>query len=164
MITQSELKKLVKYNKTTGLMTWAINMRKNQVPAGKIVGSLNDSGYMRTKINGKDYLCHRLIWLYVHGKWPENLIDHINGIKTDNRIKNLREANHKQNLSNVHKPSSRNKTGYLGVSYIVRDKIFMACIGVNLKTYNLGSYKTAKEASYAYLAAKKIYHTHAYQA
>ena len=69
---------------------WRAARRKIKV--GAIAGTLYPNCYRYVTINRKRYCEHRLAWLYVYGKWPEDMVDHINGIKDDNRIENLREA------------------------------------------------------------------------
>ena len=95
MITQEELKELLDYNPETGLFTWNVyNNIKNKTTAG----TFND-GYIQIKIKQKIYQAHRLAWLYVYGEWPKGQIDHINGIRDDNRIENLRDVTNRETLS-----------------------------------------------------------------
>lgn len=103
----------------------------------------------------KDMLMHRMIMLF-----PSGEIDHINGDSLDNRKENMRVGSHLQNLMNRPKSHS-NRTGYKGVIK-KNDKwgksSYMARIGVDLKSINLGYYKTAIEAAIAYnKAAQEIY-------
>jgi hypothetical protein len=58
--------------------------------AGDVAGVINEDGFIEIMIDGEEYLAHRLVWMYVHGKFPDGEINHINGDKTDNRIENLR--------------------------------------------------------------------------
>ena len=81
----------------------------------KKAGSKHNMGYVRVYMLGKNYLQHRLVWLWMNGSFPENDIDHINHIKTDNRIENLRDATRKENLRNCKKSNSR--SGIRGVIY-----------------------------------------------
>jgi hypothetical protein len=113
-----------------------------------------DNGYLSIGLKGRIYYAHRLAWLYVHGEWPVDFIDHINGIRSDNRILNLRECSAAQNSQNLAK--QYNKTRLTGV--VPWKKRFQAKICVDYKRINLGSFKTAEEAHAAYLAAKAKYH------
>lgn len=115
MLTQEQLKKILKYDKNTGLFVWAVN--KPRVRIGQLTGQALDRwGYNVICINRKKYKAHRLAWLYVYGVFPTMDLDHINRIKTDNRIENLREVSPVENARNKG-PSIRNKSGHVGVSW-----------------------------------------------
>jgi hypothetical protein len=75
---------------------------------------LTITGYITIRVIYKSYLAHRLAWLYVHGEWPENLIDHINNNRSDNRICNLRKATKTENNRNTLR-GSKNKSGVKSV-------------------------------------------------
>ena len=103
-------------------------------------------------------MAHRLAWLYTHGKWPSKYIDHINGVKTDNRIANLREADNGENMQNQRRARRNSKTGLLGVRWNRASGNYVAVITVNRHVINVGSFKTAEEAHEAYLRAKAELH------
>ena len=91
---------------------------KLQTPAGSIVGSLNGSGYWQTTIDGNMFAVHRLIYQMFFGSIPEDLIiDHINGIRSDNRIENLRTIPFSLNARNQKKRKT-NTTGHTGVTIL----------------------------------------------
>ena len=142
MITQSELKELLEYNPDTGVFTW---IKRN----GNVAGTKNNAGYVCIRINKKIYKAHRLAYLYMTGKFPENFIDHINHIKDDNRWVNLRDATDSQNGANRAK-CKNNTSGYKGVSWNKRDKKWESKIKYMSKTIHLGKYTTPEEASEAY--------------
>jgi len=158
MITQAELKELFSYNKETGYFK-----RIKKTPNSKIkdiAGNYDRDGYVLIYANKKTYRAHRLAWFYVHGIWPTKNIDHINGIRNDNRIINLREASMQENSQNLLKARSCNKLGILGV-YERRDcplNPFTAIIKHNNKRVYLGHYSTKEEAHNAYLVKKREIH------
>lgn len=127
--------------------------------AGTIAGKI-DKGYLRTKVFGKLEQVHRLVWLCAYGEWPENQLDHINRIRHDNRIFNLREVTASQNQQNITKPCC-NTSGHLGVSWIKSRKKWMAGIKVQGKSINLGSFDEVHSAVAARKTAEQKYFTHA---
>jgi hypothetical protein len=149
MITQLELKELLSYNQDTGIFTWNVN-RSGGAKSGDIAGSIHHEGYIRIQINKKIYAGHRLAWLYVHGYFPENKIDHINGNTSDNKITNLRTASDVENARN-RKIKSTNISGFKGVSKHLN--MWRARYTANNKTYNLGLFETKELARQAYESA-----------
>lgn len=102
-------------------------------------------------------MAHDLVWLYVHGRWPEDQIDHINMIPDDNRLKNLREATNAQNGANRRKHRD-NTSGFKGVTWSAERKKWVASIGVNNKSIALGRYAKIEDAVAAYAEAARRYH------
>ena len=125
---------------------------------GEKVGWLQTNGYWRISIKGKSYQAHRLVWLWHHKKMPQYDIDHVNGIKSDNRIENLRDVLHRHNTQNCRQARRNNLSGYLGVSSSLRKNKFAALLWANNKTNVLGYYDTAEQAHEAYLNAKRVEH------
>lgn len=122
------------------------------------ITSTNREGYIQIRVGTKMYSGHRLAWYFHTGNWPENEIDHANGIRTDNRIDNLRESTRSFNMQNKRSAMKNNKTGYLGVSLRRNRGTYLAMIMVNKVPKRLGSYKTPEEAHEAYLTAKRLLH------
>jgi len=114
MITKEYLKLILDYNSDTGIFTWKFNKSK-RVKAGDSAGWLYN-GYRQIEINNKQYKAHRLAWLYVNGEMPTNLIDHIDGNRSNNKISNLREATYQTNSENYKTPKT-NKSGVKNVSW-----------------------------------------------
>jgi len=115
MITQHKLKELLLYSEKSG--KFIRKLKKGTVKlAGKEVGSKNNYGYVIVQIEGKNYLSHRLAWLYVYGEFPKDQIDHINHNKEDNRISNLREVTCAENCKNK-KLNVKNISGCNGVCW-----------------------------------------------
>ena len=113
-LTAERLRALLDYDPVTGVFTWKAT-RTGQAVAGRIAGGALHTGYHRIQIDGRAFLAHRLAWLYVHEVWPQGQIDHINGVKADNRIANLREATASQNGQNRRGSQINNGSGLLGV-------------------------------------------------
>lgn len=111
-ITQDELFEKLIYNKNTGNFIWAYSSGTSK--AGTVAGSTGEDGYIRISINSKKYMAHRLAWLYMYGVNTILTIDHINHIRDDNRIENLREVSQQDNCKNQSIPKS-NTSGVVGV-------------------------------------------------
>lgn len=160
MLTQAQLKEYVTYDPESGGLYW-IKSRGPKAKVGARIGSRHSKGYREAKFFGFRYLEHRLVWFYHHGSWPMHDIDHINCIRDDNRIENLRDCTKAQNNQNIIKCKANNKTsGLLGVYKQSKCASFIAQIRVNGKLKNLGSFKTPEAAHEVYLAAKRKYHSH----
>jgi len=147
MLTQDRLKEVLSYNPETGKFVWRVG-RTGTAKAGSVAGYLNPLGYIQIMVDGKLYKAHRLAWLHVHGYSPENQVDHLNGIRDDNRITNLREVSNACNLQNT-KTYSTNTSGFPGVHWNKRDRKWQAYIRIQGKQYNLGYHDTALDAALA---------------
>ncbi len=148
MITQQYLKDCLAYCPESGIFTWLerpehhfktlrachlINTRFAGTKAGSIAGH----GYILIGINNTMYGAHRLAFIYVHGFITDKQIDHINGIRTDNRISNIRlvtPADNQRNQS-IYK---NNTSGVMGVSWIKAEGKWRAYIQVNGVKKHLG--------------------------
>ena len=146
-----ELKQVLDYDKTTGKFYWKVNSRKTKV--GQLAGCLNTQGYVQIMYKKRNYLAHRLAWLFVYGTLPELFLDHINENKSDNRIENLRQVNNSANMSNITKPCKNNSLGFRGVSK--NKKGFSAKLKFQQKEYYLDTFKTPEEAHQRYLTKKQ---------
>lgn len=156
-LTAERLRELLDYDPLTGV--FIARKSGGHRKAGDIAGSLSTSGYIILGVDGETSLyAHRLAWLYVHGSWPCDLIDHINGDKLDNRIANLRPANRQRNAQNLKRSHADNKTGYLGVVEIPGTGMFYASICAKGKRHWLGRHATAEAAFAAYVSKKRELH------
>lgn len=115
-LTHEYVKELFDYCEESGKLTW--KARRQRIRIGQEAGSIN-KGYRHTMVDGKRYFVHRIIWLWMTGEWPAVQIDHINGIKDDNRWCNLREATCSQNLRNKGKYQN-NTSGYKNIVKVDR--------------------------------------------
>jgi hypothetical protein len=158
VLTQSELKEELSYDPLTGVFL-RLNKTAHNAVVGKPAGGVDKNGYVHISVKGNQYYAHRLAWLYVYGEWPEKHIDHVNRVRTDNRLENLREASHQDNMQNIEKPCSRNESGYRGVSTAnAATGTFTVQLCVNRKKVYLGTFYSAEEAHEAYLKAKAEHH------
>lgn len=115
-LTAARLRELLNYDQATGVFVWRVAMRYG-VGAGGPAGSMCSNGYLKIKVGGKRLSAHRIAWLFVTGEWPSDMIDHINGVRSDNRFSNLRDASRAVNQQNQrHAQKSNTSTGVLGVS------------------------------------------------
>ena len=135
---------------------WWVKPRTRSVKVGQQFGSYHPEGYRKGKLKGKFYREHRLVWLYHYGAWPKDQIDHINGVKDDNRIENLRECTHQQNQFN--KKSWGKTSPYKGVYWYKQRKKWRAQYKHKGKLYYLGLFETGEEAAEAYRKATEHLH------
>jgi hypothetical protein len=157
-MTHDDLIGSLDYNAATGVFCWKKSIgTRNRV--GDVAGYVEKRGYIQIKVGGKLHRAHRLAWFYVHGKWPEFQIDHIDGDKTNNAIANLRDVEPMRNSENVRKARISNKTsGLLGVTFHKPAKKWLAQIGAKGKHKYLGLFLDPLEAHQAYLTAKRELH------
>lgn len=144
-VTHERLTELLEYNPDTGEFRWKPMLRKNKNKEG-VAGTKNSRGYLQITIDYKIYLAHRLAWFYVHKRWPSR-IDHRDEVKTNNRIKNLREASGTENNGNS-TATAGNKTGYRGVVQYANK--FSSTIYHEGRRYYLGMFDSAEKAHEAY--------------
>jgi hypothetical protein len=154
MLTQTYLHSVFKYE--NGQLYWIGNRQgaKKDKPISSKVGH----GYLGCMLDGKHYLLHRLIYLYVHGHMPDGDVDHINGNRSDNRIENLRVVTKKGNQQNMRKAYSTSKSGLLGAFYKQKTKKWHSSICVSGKRFYLGTFNSPDEAHKAYIKAKRDLH------
>lgn len=152
-LTYERAIEVLRYDVQNGVME-----RKLKSGRWKICGHKpNCKGYSQVGIDGKLYCTHRLIWLLVHGEWPERDIDHIDRDRMNNRIENLRPATKSENCHNQGLQSN-NTSGYPGVYFDKRSGKYKSHITVHGQTIYQGMYPTAEEAYRAYQLAKIKYH------
>ena len=122
----------------------------NKQFAGKPAFTTNRDGYFVGAIFAKSYSAHRVIWALCYGEWPDGFIDHINGIRSDNRITNLRVVSDLQNAQNSGR-ARNSSSGQTGVYFIKATGRWKAHIECNKRRYNLGNFILKDDA----IAARK---------
>ncbi|WP_337047260.1 HNH endonuclease [Serratia liquefaciens] len=167
-LNQSELKKILKYDCESGHFFWLARPDSdfktkgawkswNAKYPGTIAGTLIDSGYVKINIRGKIYAAHRLVWLYLYDKFPPEMIDHINGVPSDNRRVNLRLATACQNMMNVPLKVS-NSTGVKGLWYYPKTKRWIVHGRANRKNHWLGAFDNIIDAVAARRRFERVHH------
>ena len=169
-LTAARVRELVHYEPESGAFTWLPRprsaFRSNRLfgqwhgrCSGKMAGGPGGSGYIVIPIDDGRYQAHRLAWLYVHGEWPEHFIDHINGIRSDNRLANLRDVSRQTNQQNMRKAPGA-KQMPLGVYFHHRKLLrrYSASIRIDGRTKHLGYFDDPEVAHDAYLQAKRRHH------
>jgi len=141
------------FNPWTGDFYWKIKPCSN-IQTLSIAGCKTGKGYIRIRINKKDYAAHRLAWFYIHGYWPENDIDHEDRIKYHNWIKNLREISQQCNSRNCGNPIT-NTSRVKGVYWDKYRKKWHSRIMINNKNKSLGRYMYFDNAVCARLAGEQ---------
>jgi hypothetical protein len=156
MLTQARLKELFDYDPGTGIFTWKAP-RGSRARIGATAGKAATNGRLQLFVDGSLYQLHRAAWIYMTGPQPEGQIDHINGIRDDNRFSNLRDVTPSENCQNKRTARADSSSGLIGVSPRV-DGTWRARIVINGKRISLGSFITAAAAHTAYLESKRQHH------
>lgn len=160
MLTQARLKELFHYNPETVIFTRLIKT-SNNAKVGEMTSLKRSHGYIVFSVDNVLYRAHRLVWLYVYGELPKEQIDHINHIRDDNRISNLRLATNRENSLN--KPlTNRNKSKVFGVTWHKAANKWQVHITVDDKSNNiyLGIFSDKFEAICARKSAELKYGYH----
>ena len=157
MMTQTQLKQLLNYDHETGIFTWLVSSAV-RIKVGSVAGNIEgkSNGYVQIVIRGKSYKAHRLAWLYIFDKFPENMIDHINGIRSDNRIFNLRDVTRSENSQNQKKSQLGSASNLLGVTW--HKCQWRARVMLNGKDIHIGYFDCKYKAYNAYLNRKRMIH------
>ncbi|QIG68263.1 HNH endonuclease protein [Rhizobium phage RHph_Y1_10] len=165
-LTQEYVRSLFEYDPETGVLTWKERPREhfssdriwrgtNTRCVGKAAGGLDTNGYVEVGIDGKIYKAHRVIWLLVTGEWPDE-IDHDDGVRDNNRFKNLKNGSHGGNMLNKSQRRD-NKSGVCGVGWHKIDRRWVAHITVKGKQIRLGGFVNLEDAVAARLDAEVKY-------
>ncbi len=153
-----EIDEYIDYNSDTGLFFWKRDVGR-KVKKGTPCGSTcKTNGYVKIRFKGRNMAAHRLAWFIVYGYEPR-VIDHINGVRDDNRIENIRDVTVTENNRN-HKFRSTNTSGYDGVYFRIDRQLWMAQISSNGRNIYLGYHDTAEIAHKIRMAALDAYGYH----
>ena len=157
-LTCDRVREILDYTPSSGNLVWKIN-RGNGTKKGDVAGHKNKLGYIEIRVDEILYLAHRVCFLHFYGRWPKDQIDHINHVRHDNRIENLREATNVINHRN--RPKQNNNTsGVVGVSYDKEREKWAAFINVNNKKINLGRFVDKFDAICKRKSAETRYEFH----
>ena len=149
-LTPDRLREALNYDSLTGIFTWQFANDGHEI--GEIAGSASRSGRRTILIDGQTFYASRLAWLYVYGKWPINFLDHVDGNPGNDKIENLRDCTHAQNMANAKSV----KTGLKGTYF--KNGHWVAKITQNYRQQWLGYFNSEQEAHAAYQqAARKIF-------
>lgn len=142
-LTQALIHEYLDYNPLTGELTW-IKKPSKKINKNTRAGVLKSSGYRQISFMGKSYPEHRLIWFYMHGKFPDEHLDHINQIRDDNRLSNLREVTISENARNRSRHESR--VDEVGIWWCKRRKRYIAEITLKGKKVYQKSFDNIEQA------------------
>lgn len=162
-LTAEDARELLRYEAESGQLFWKRRSEKwfsntdkrtaahsaklwNRNFAGKEALTAISEGYRNGRILNRKYFAHRVIWLITYGELPEGHIDHQNGIRSDNRLANLRCVTRSENQRNMKRPV-HNTSGVCGVYWDQKKQKWFAAIGVDGSHKFLGYFDCKKEAS-----------------
>lgn len=156
-ITLERLKEVLSYNAETGVFTWRLNL-SNRQRRDAVAGCIcKQSGYRLIGIEGKVYKASRLAWFMVHGEWPSDTIDHVNTVRDDDRLQNLRLATRAENQRNRTRQKN-NTSGFKGVHWHPQSGMWRARIVLGGKHTCLGLFKSLLDAAASYQSAAEKLH------
>lgn len=151
--TKEELLKHFHYDREKGFLIWKYHWcyRTSQRIKGKLAGRKNKKYYLQIGFKHKSYMVHKIIYFLETGKNPE-MIDHIDGNRSNNKFSNLREVNNRKNQHNTY----RHRQGKLvGCTYVKKVSKWKAQIKQNKKVKGLGYFNTELEAHQRYMRELK---------
>jgi len=156
-LTFAEISKLLKYEPETGRLLWLVRpvemcpsereaLRWNSRFAGReALATINKEGYLKGAVMSRHLLAHRVAWMMHYMDWPKNTIDHINGVRSDNRISNLRDVTVAENMKNKKTPTI-NSSGFRGVCWNKASQKWQPYIRELGKNVHLGLFSDFDEA------------------
>lgn len=149
-LSREDLLEWLSYDSESGIFRWRKGGRGGR-SAGQIAGSKMNVGYISIALKGDSYLAHRLAWLYFYGVWPPRFLDHVDGVRDNNAIANLRDCSRADNARN------RGTSKGWSMSRRLKKRKYRAEICYQGKRIHLGCFATSEEARAAYLDGTKKY-------
>jgi hypothetical protein len=156
-IDAKNVRSLFNYDPLSGDLIWKIRPSIRVRSVGAIAGYVSNNGYRRVEFDGRSYLAHRIIWLWMTRKWPLHQIDHIDLNRANNRWTNLREATRAQNQWNT-RPRKKGRPKGVHLVKEGRKKPWIANICANGTKRRLGYFVSSNEAAEAYQRAAAELH------
>lgn len=156
-LTAARLRELLSYDPLTGAFVWTRPQARRLKPGASAGCRHSIKGYFYIKIDGRSFMAHRLAWLYVHGEWPADQVDHVDRNRANNRITNLRVVTGAENAHN-RTPQTGGSSAYTGVSFHKRIGKWQSSIRAGDRLHHLGYFEREEDARDAYLAAKPLLH------
>lgn len=168
-VTPDMLRSLLRYDPDAGKLYWrprpmslfpgtAAGGSWNAKWAGKeAFTSLDRHGYLRGSVFKRNYRAHRVAWAVAHGRWPAADVDHINGVRADNRLLNLREATRAENLRNSGSRAG-SSSQYVGVWWCKKYGTWRVGITVGRVSKHIGYFASEVDAARAYDDAARREH------
>lgn len=156
LLTETMIRDCLRYEPESGKIYWKKRPSPNSsVREGRIAGSQGTKGYRRFFINGREIQVHQAVWFFERGSWPTSHIDHIDGVRSNNVITNLRLVDFAENAMNR---AGRTSTGYKGV-YRTKSKTspWKASIYYNGASRHIGYFRSEVAAAKAYDAAALLF-------
>lgn len=156
VLTQARLHELFDYDEVSGNLIWKARTSR-RISVGDIAGYHTSQGYLAVRVDGRLYLAHRLIWMYLYGEFPVNEIDHRDGCGTNNRQANLRAATRAENAQNC-KLRLDNALGVPGVYFNQRAGRYVARLEAFKSVRFTRAFVTIDQAASARAQAKARFH------
>lgn len=149
---------LLNYDPVTGIFRWQVTIHSRAL-AGHEAGTISRAGYRVIQIDGKLYRAARLAWFMVYRRWPENLVDHIDGDKANDRISNLRDVSHSSNMRNQTRAHKGSTSGHIGVSWSASaGKWIVQVVAKGIARRHYGTFDRIEDAVARYWEMKKVLH------
>ena len=148
-----EIRRLISYDPDSGNLIWRERMSNRVKPGMAALSAAKSSGHLHGFVRGVALQAHRVAWAIHYGEWPTGFIDHVNGVRCDNRIANLRVVDARDNAKN----RRANKMKVSGLPHGVSQKAngrYFAQIQEGGRNVHLGYFGSADEAKVAYDTAR----------